>query len=96
MAMIQTYQMTAIAGKEDELQSALVALAAAVRVQPGCESTKVYSDVSDASTFLFVEEWQSREDQKQAGQALGREAFAAVMAAASGRPVVRSLVPESP
>jgi quinol monooxygenase YgiN len=94
MALIQTYHMAAIAGKEDELQSALVALAAAVRLQPGCENTTVYVDVANASAFLFVEEWNSREDQKQAGQALGREAFAAVMAAAAGRPNMRSLVPE--
>ena len=92
--MIQTYQMAAIAGKEDELKSALAALAAAVQKQPGCISSKVYADVGDASTFLFVEEWESREDQKNAGQALGREAFAPVMAAAAGRPNVRSLIPE--
>jgi quinol monooxygenase YgiN len=91
--MIQTYQMTAIAGQEDDLRSALVALAAAVRKQPGCISAKVYADVTDASAFLFAEEWVSREDHKQAGQALGREAFAPVMAAAEGRPDVRSLVP---
>jgi quinol monooxygenase YgiN len=93
MALIQTYHMAAIAGKEEELKSALIALAAAVRKQPGCESTNVYADVSNASTFLFVEEWHCREDQQQAGKALGREAFAAVMAAAEGRPSVRSLAP---
>jgi quinol monooxygenase YgiN len=94
MAMTQTYHMAAIAGKEDELRSALVTLAAAVGKQPGCESANVYADVSNPSTFLFVEEWHSREDQKKAGQALGREAFAGVMAAAAARPSVRSLVPE--
>lgn len=94
MALIQTYQMTAATGKEDALRSALVALAAAVRAQPGCESTNVYADVSNASSFLFVEEWHCREDQQQAGKALGREAFAPAMAAAAGRPAVRSLKPE--
>jgi quinol monooxygenase YgiN len=94
MALIQTYQMTAIDGKEAELRSALLALAAAVRGQPGCESTNIYTDATNASIFLFVEEWTSRDDQKKAGQALGREAFAGVMAAAAGRPNVRSLVPE--
>ncbi len=92
--MIQTYHMTAIAGKEDALRLALVALAAKVQTQPGCIATFVYADVGNAATFLFVEEWETREDQKQAGQALGREAFAPVMAAAAGRPNVRSLRPE--
>jgi quinol monooxygenase YgiN len=91
--MIQSYQLTANAGKEDELKSALVTLAAAVQQQPGCIATNVYADVGNPLTFLFVEEWTAPEDQKQAGQALGREAFAPVMAAAAGRPVVRSLVP---
>ncbi|WP_419825773.1 putative quinol monooxygenase [Sphingomonas sp.] len=95
MAMIQQYDLVASPGREEALRRALAELADAVREQHGCSSAEVFVDVSAPARFLFVEEWESRSDQTAAGQRLGREAFAPVLAETSSKPAVRVLTPEA-
>ena len=91
MTILRHYKMTAAEGRGGDLRSALEDLAEKVRPLPGCQSVQLYADPDDPLTYVFIEDWQSRDDHKAAGSALGKEAFAAVAAVLSGPPDGRYL-----
>jgi quinol monooxygenase YgiN len=91
MTILRHYKMTAAEGRGSDLRSALEALAEKVRPLPGCEGVRLYADPDDHQTFVFIEDWRSRDDHKAAGSVLGKEAFAAVAAVLSGPPDGRYL-----
>lgn len=91
MTILRQYMMIAAAGQGDALGAELAALAAKVIPLAGCEDVRLYADPDHSGTFLFIEYWSSREDHKAAGEKLGREAIAGVMALLSQPPEGRYL-----
>jgi quinol monooxygenase YgiN len=61
MTILRHYKMTA-EGRGSDLRSALEALAEKVRPLPGCEGVRLYADPDDSQTFVFIEDWRSRDD----------------------------------
>jgi quinol monooxygenase YgiN len=78
MTIIRHYVMRAIDGSGDDLEAALLELAAEVRPLLGCEQVQLLADTAE-TTFIFIEHWRSQEDQKAAGAVLGKTALASVM-----------------
>jgi len=95
MPIARHYVMIAREGQERALKDALVALAASVRPLEGSERVDIFQDPDTPTHFVFIEHWTSVEAHKAAGAALGKEAFAPVMAALAARPESRYLEPIS-
>lgn len=81
------YNMTASEGRHDELRGALLALAAKVRPLPGAHRVDLLRDQKLPANFVFIETWASADAAADGGKALGRDAFAAIMAALAVPPV---------
>lgn len=86
MTTARFYIMHAADGKDGALETALRALADAVRPLPGCEGVELLRDSGNEHRFFFIEKWASIEAHKEGGKALGKEALAPVMAALEGPP----------
>jgi len=69
-----------------EMESALEALADAVRAVPGCEGVEMLRDLGNEKRFIFIEKWVSEEAHKDAGKVLPKEALAPLQAALDGPP----------
>ncbi|MDF7776723.1 antibiotic biosynthesis monooxygenase [Sphingomonas sp. AOB5] len=91
MTILRHYKMQAAEGRGDELKTVLADLAAKVSPLAGCEKVELFADPRDADTYMFVEHWAGIDDHKAAGAALGKEAFAPVMAVLAGPPEGRYL-----
>ena len=91
MTILRHYKMTAAEGRGSDLHSTPQDLAAVVRCLPGCDSVRIYADMEDPRTYVFIEDWRSLDDHEAAGRALGKEAFAAVAGVLSGPPEGRYL-----
>lgn len=86
MTTARFYIMHAAEGKDAALETALRALADAVRPVAGCEGVELLRDSGNERRFFFIEKWASIEAHKEGGKALGKEIFAPVMAALDGPP----------
>ena len=53
-------RITAVAGKEDQVRSALENLVAPTRAEAGCLQYDLHQDNNDPRVFLFFENWESR------------------------------------
>ena len=84
MALVHSYQMTAKAGSEGALGSALEALAGAVKGISGSQGAMVLQDRKEAQKFLFLEFWDSEDSRKAAGSQLPKEVLGQIMAAIGG------------
>lgn len=91
MAIVRAYVMIAASDKIEALDQALRALAAKVAGCEGTGGTELYQDLGDPARFTFLERWASVEAQKAAGQALGKDAFAPIMAALASPPEAATL-----
>ncbi|MBO9499088.1 MAG: antibiotic biosynthesis monooxygenase [Novosphingobium sp.] len=91
MTVLRHYKMQAAEGRGEELRAVLAELAAKVTPLAGCEKVELFADPRDPDLFVFVEHWASVDDHKAAGAALGKEAFAPVMAVLAGPPEGRYL-----
>ena len=85
--------MIAKDGQGPALEAALRALAAKVAPQAGCAGTELYQDADNPERFTFLERWESVDAQKAGGKAVGKEAFAPIMAALASPPDGASLRP---
>lgn len=93
MTVLRHYRMEAAEGREGDLKAALTTLAGQVVPLAGCEKVEMFADPRDPATFFFVEHWASIDDHKAGGAALGKDAFAPVMAALAQPPEGRYLEP---
>jgi quinol monooxygenase YgiN len=93
MTVLRHYLMRAAEGRGDALGRELETLAGKVRPLAGCEKVEMFADAGDADAFIFIEYWSSVDAHKAAGAALGKEAFAGVMAVLAGPPEGRYLNP---
>ena len=93
MSFVRHYLMTARVGEAATLQAALESLSAKVAPLPGCDGVELYRDSDKSERFHFLERWQSVEQHKEGGKALGKEAFAPIMAVLAGPPEAASLDP---
>ncbi len=82
MGIVQSYAMTAKAGRESELGNALRALAVAVSAMDGAERAAALQDRKESGSFLFLEFWQDEKSRKAAGAQLPKDVMARVMDAA--------------
>lgn len=80
MTVLRHYKMQALPGQGGALATILADLAARVSPLKGCEKVELFADSKDADIFVFVEHWACVEDHQAAGAALGKEAFAPVLA----------------
>jgi quinol monooxygenase YgiN len=78
--------MTAKESEASALEQALRALAAAIAPQPGCAGVELYRDAARPERFTFLERWDSVDAQQAGGKAVGKEAFAPIMAALASPP----------
>lgn len=91
MKISRHYELVAGDGNVDALRGALRELSAKVRPMAGCEGVDIFQDADKPEIFYFIEHWASREQQSQAGKALGKSAFAPLMACVGRPPVGRFL-----
>jgi quinol monooxygenase YgiN len=87
MAIVHTYELTAGAGKADELGSALEALEQAVKTISGSQGAMVLRDVKNQQRFLFLEFWADEASRKAAGSQLPKDVMGRIMGATAGNPI---------
>lgn len=86
MTIARHYVMNAAEGRDAQLETALTALADAVRKVPGSEGVELLRDLGNERRFVFIEKWTSVEAHKGALDHLGKDALAPIMAALDGPP----------
>jgi heme oxygenase (mycobilin-producing) len=86
MTVARHYVMLAKEGSEAAPDSALRAVADAVRPLPGCEGVEMLRDLSNGRRFVFIERWADVEAHKAAGRLLDKSVIAPMMAALDGPP----------
>ena len=86
MTVARHYVMNAGEGKDAALETALGALADAVRKVDGCEGVELLRDLGNERRFIFIEKWASIEAHKEGGKTLDKGLFAPMMAALDGPP----------
>lgn len=86
--MAKTYILNALAGREDDMVSALVTLARLVRQVPGCEDVTILRDSVDTGAFIFVERYASAGDHERSASHLPADAFASLKPLLEGKPRV--------
>ncbi|HEX7784032.1 MAG TPA: antibiotic biosynthesis monooxygenase family protein [Sphingobium sp.] len=86
MTVARTYFMHAKEGHNATLETALIALADAVRPIAGCKGVELLRDLGNERRFLFIEKWDSEDAHKEGGKSLPKEAFGPVMAVLDGPP----------
>lgn len=91
MTFVRAYVMTAKEGEASALDAALRGLAAKIGAQPDCAGVELYRDADRPDRFTFLERWHSVEAQQAGGKAVGKEAFAPIMAALAVPPEAASL-----
>ena len=87
MAIVHSYDLTANAGQEQALDSALRALGEAVKTIAGSQGTMVLQDSKEPQHFLFLEFWQDEASRKAAGSQLPKDVMGQLMAAVAGNPI---------
>lgn len=93
MSYVRFYRMTARDGEIKALRQGLEVLAAKVTPLAGCQGVELLQDLASPEQFTFIERWHSAKAHKEGGAALGKEAFAPVMATLAGAPELAALVP---
>jgi heme-degrading monooxygenase HmoA len=93
MSFVRYYRMTAREGAASELHAALENLRGLVLPLPGCEGVELLRNTEVPDQFVFMERWSSVESHREGGKALGKQAFAPVMAALAGPPEAAGLIP---
>jgi len=86
MTIARHYVMTAAAGQESALETALLDAADLIRAVPGSEGVEVQRDQDNAGRFFFIEKWTSIEAHKAAPGQLPKGGLDAVTAALAGPP----------
>lgn len=86
MTIVRHYIMRAKDGMSADLDSALRALADAVRPLPGCEGVEMLRDMGDEQRFIFIEQWADVDAHKAGGKLLDKSVIAPMMAALDGPP----------
>lgn len=87
MAIVHTYDLTAGAGKAEDLGSALEALAEAVKTISGSQGAMVLRDVKEPQRYLFLEFWADEASRKAAGSQLPKDVMGQIMGATAGNPI---------
>jgi quinol monooxygenase YgiN len=54
-------QITAAAGQEEAVRTALTGLVAPTRAEPGCITYDLHVDNTDPGAFMFYETWETRD-----------------------------------
>ncbi len=93
MTICRDYLMTANEAQVDQLKGALKILASQVKAVGGCEGVEFYQETKVPTRFHFLERWTSVDAHRAAGQLLGKEAFAPIMAAVAEPPASAYLEP---
>jgi len=70
------------------VKALIEALLAPTRVEPGCESCRLYEDSGDAGTLTLVEEWSSQDALHCHLQSDARKSLIATMEMSSVAPVI--------
>ena len=86
MTIARHYVMHAKDAMGPALESALHAVADAVRPLPGCEGVEMLRDLANERRFIFIERWADVDAHKAAGSMLDKSLFAPMMAALDGPP----------
>lgn len=86
MTIARHYIMNAAEGRDATLETALDALADAVRALPGSQGVEMLRDLGNARRFIFIEKWDSVEAYRNAGAHLPEDVMASLMAALDGPP----------
>ena len=86
MTIARHYVMYAKEGMGAGLDSALRAIADAVRPLPGCEGVEMMRDLANEQRFVFIEQWTDVDAHKAAGAMLDKSLFGPMMAALDGPP----------
>jgi len=86
MTVARHYIMHAKEGMDAALETALRAIADAVRPLPGCEGVEMLRDLGNERRFIFIERWADVDAHKSAAALIDKGLFASLMAALEGPP----------
>lgn len=86
MTVARHYIMHAKEGMDAALETALRAVADAVRPLPGCEGVEMLRDIGNERRFVFIEQWADVDAHKAGAALIGKELFGPMMAALDGPP----------
>ncbi|KKW92523.1 MULTISPECIES: putative quinol monooxygenase [Sphingobium] len=86
MTVARHYIMHAKEGMDATLETALRAIADAVRPLPGCEGVEMLRDLGNERRFVLIERWADVDAHKAAGAMLDKGLIAPMMAALDGPP----------
>jgi quinol monooxygenase YgiN len=87
--VVFTMRVVSTAGHRNELLSLIEPLLAPTRVEPGCESCRLYVDANDATALTLVEEWSTPAALDRHLLSDARKLLIATMEMSSLAPVVR-------
>lgn len=86
MTVARHYIMHAKEGMDATLETALRAVAEAVRPLPGCEGVEMLRGIGNERRFVFIEQWSDIDAHKAAAARIDKAVFAPMMAALDGPP----------
>lgn len=92
-AYTRLYRMTARDGQGAALRAALEDLAGKVCPIDGCQGIELLEDADKTGTFVLIERWASAEVHRTGSAALGKDAFAPVIAVLAEPPEASGLSP---
>ncbi len=87
--IIATLRMTAPPGKRTEILRTLKPLLGPTRVQPGCLSCRLYRDVEQTNTFVWMEVWESQAALERRFQSADYRILLALLDLSSQLPEIR-------
>jgi quinol monooxygenase YgiN len=90
MSVVQSYALTAAAGKEAALEEALHRLAAIVGSLEGCEGVTLLRDSAADGRYIFMETYTDTAAHQASAAHLPKAIFSELMAVLAEKPEVRS------
>lgn len=92
MSIVQSYALTAAAGKEAALEEVLHRLAAMVRSLEGCEGVTVLRDSAADGRYVFMETYTDPAAHQASAAQMPKAIFSELMAVLADKPEVRTYV----
>ncbi|MGL6111395.1 MAG: putative quinol monooxygenase [Rubrivivax sp.] len=87
--IVFSLRLTTSPAQRHALVALIEPLLAPTRVEPGCESCRLYADTDDAGALTLVEEWSSQAALDRHLQSEARKSLIAAMELSNQAPVVR-------
>src|SRR5262245_39792388 len=87
--ILVTLSIVALPGRREEMIEVFWQLLGPVGVEPGCRACRLYQEVGNGETLLYVEEWETQEQLEHHMRSSRYERLLAIMEASAHPPVLR-------